>query len=209
MGREMGIEIDSNRIRAEFTKQGYTLRTFTEKCGWEHPMVANTLRVGKCRPTTLNIMAQALGLPCSEFMKIPSVKVQLDYGAKLPTRAHELVAGYDLYATHDQVIPKGKSWVFDTGVHIQIPPGHCGLLVSKSGLHCKQGIQSTGLIDAGYTGTIKVKLTNHGSRVVTIKEYQKISQLVILPIITPDLEVVDHLEETERGNGGFGSSGKF
>lgn len=207
MGR--GIEIDSNRIRNEIAKQGETIRTFEDKCGWEHPMVANILRVGRCRPTTLEIIARNLGMPVTEFFKIHSVKVMLDYGAKMPTRAHDLDAGYDLFSMHEQIIPKGKSHLFDTGVHIQIPPGHCGLLVSKSGLHCKSGLQSTGLIDAGYTGTIKVKLTNHGERTVTIKEYQKISQLVILPIITPDLEVVDHLEDTERGVGGLGSTGKF
>ena len=133
----------------------------------------------------------------------------LDVGAKMPTRAHDLDAGYDLFSMHEQHIPVGGSYVFDTGVHMQIPPGYCGLLVSKSGLHCREGLQSTGLIDSGYTGSIKVKLTNHGTKIATIKEYQKISQLVIIPIITPELEPVSSLEDSERGDDGFGSSGKF
>jgi dUTP pyrophosphatase len=71
------------------------------------------------------------------------------------------------------------------------------------------GLTSNGVIDSGYTGSIRVKLYNHGQRAVRIHKEQKISQLVLLPIITPKLVVVDHLEETERGNGCFGSSGKF
>jgi len=137
------------------------------------------------------------------------MKVMLDPGAKMPTRAHELDAGYDLYSTHDAVIFQDASGTFDTGVHVQIPAGYVGFLKSKSGLNVKNGLQSEGVIDAGYTGSIKVKLYNHGSRAVEIKEGQKISQLVLLPIITPELELVDELEETERGTGGFGSTGAF
>lgn len=211
MSKQWGVAFDAERVRTLAMEQGHTLQTFADKCGWERSQVSTLLKTGRCRATTLDILAKALEIPLTELLpdETAKMKVMLDYGAKLPTRAHDMDAGYDLYATHEQEIPKGKSWLFDTGVHIQIPPGHCGLLVSKSGLHCKQGLQSTGLIDAGYTGSVKVKLTNHGSRSVTIKEYQKISQLVILPIITPELEVVDHLEGSERGDGGFGSSGKF
>ena len=133
----------------------------------------------------------------------------LDPGAKMPTRAHELDAGYDLYSTHDAVIFQNASGLFDTGVHVQIPAGYVGVLKSKSGLNVKSGLQSEGVIDAGYTGSIKVKLYNHGPKAVEIKAGQKISQLVLLPIITPDLELVDDLEETERGSGGFGSTGAF
>ena len=137
------------------------------------------------------------------------LKIVLDPGAKMPTRAHELDAGYDIYSREDAVIFQNASGKFDTGVHMEIPAGYVGFLKSKSGLNVKSGIQSEGVIDAGYTGSICVKLYNHGSKAVEIKKGQKISQLVILPIITPKLEQVDSLEETERGNGGFGSSGKF
>lgn len=143
------------------------------------------------------------------------MKIVLDKGtekfadALMPSRAHDADAGYDLYSREAWTIFPGKSYVFDTGVHVQLPAGTCGLLVSKSGLNTKHGIVSTGLIDSGYTGSIRVKLYNHGGNPVTIEVGQKISQLVILPIITPDLEVVDVLEDTDRGEGGFGSSGKF
>ena len=137
------------------------------------------------------------------------VKVMLDPGALMPTRAHELDAGYDLYSTCDAVISPDASGVFDTGVHIQIPAGYVGFVKSKSGLNVKSGIQSEGVIDAGYTGSIRVKLYNHGAKAVQIKKGQKISQLVILPIITPKLVLTDSLEETDRGNGGFGSTGAF
>lgn len=137
------------------------------------------------------------------------VKVVLDPGAIMPTRAHELDAGYDIYSREDSVVYQNASGKFDTGVHIEIPAGYVGFLKSKSGLNVKSGIQSEGVIDAGYTGSICVKLYNHGSRAVEIKKGQKISQLVLLPIITPELDQVDSLEETERGACGFGSTGKF
>ena len=142
------------------------------------------------------------------------IKIMLDEGAYMPTRAHRTDAGLDLYSREDAVIFRDGSYTFDTGVHIQIPEGDetmrfVGFLKSKSGLNVNQGLQSAGVIDAGYTGSIRVKLYNHGSGMVHIKKGQKISQLVLLPIITPELEVVDSLEETERGNGGFGSSGAF
>lgn len=137
------------------------------------------------------------------------MKVMIDEGAKMPTRAHEWDAGLDLYAMESGKIPPCGSASFDTGVHVQIPAGYVGLLTSKSGLMSKHGITSRGTIDCGYTGSIKAVLFNHSHQYVTIEKGQKITQLVILPIITPELEVVDCLEETDRGCGGFGSSGKF
>lgn len=136
------------------------------------------------------------------------LKIMLDAGAKVPTRAHEADAGLDIYAATDGVVPSGGSCTFDTGVHAEIPSGYVGMLKSKSGLNCKHGIVSEGVIDAGYTGSIVVKLYNHGASPYTVKSGEKISQLVILPIITPEPEVVDRLADTERGTGGFGSTGK-
>lgn len=137
------------------------------------------------------------------------MKVKLDPGAKMPTRAYEADAGYDLYANQSCTIFPGKSKVFDTGVHVQIQMGYVGMIKSKSGLNVKHGITSEGVIDSGYTGSICVKLYNHGLNPVPIEIGQKISQLVILPIFTPELELVDELEDTDRGSGGFGSTGKF
>ena len=137
------------------------------------------------------------------------MKVMLDPGAKMPTRAHDTDAGLDLYSPVDALIYHDGSITIDTGVHVQIPAGYVGFLKSKSGLNVKYGITSEGVIDSGYTGSICVKLYNHGHCAVSIEKGQKISQLVLLPIITPELELVGSLEETERGEGGFGSTGKF
>lgn len=82
------------------------------------------------------------------------------------------------------------------------------MIKSKSGLNVKENVTSEGVIDAGYTGSIVVKLYNNGDGLVHIQKGQKISQLVIMPIITPELELVDELENTERGDNGFGSTGK-
>lgn len=136
------------------------------------------------------------------------MKVKLDPGAIMPTRAHETDAGLDLYARESLEIPVDGVGTFDTGVHVAIPEGYVGLITAKSGL-MKQGITSRGTIDSGYTGSIRVVLFNHCICPVKIEKGQKISQLVLLPIITPELELVDSLEETERGSGGFGSTGKF
>lgn len=143
------------------------------------------------------------------------IKVVLDPGAILPTRAHELDAGYDLYSPVNVTLyPKWKggpdnSVVIDTGVHVQIPEGYVGDVKSKSGLMMNHDIITDGTVDAGYTGSIRVKLFNLGTGIYRIENGQKIAQLVIKKITTPELEVVDALEETERGSGGFGSTGKF
>lgn len=136
------------------------------------------------------------------------MKIMLDEGAKMPTRAHKTDAGLDLYAKETQIVPARESAVFDTGVHIELPPNTAGFLKSKSGLNVKHGITSEGVIDVGYTGSIVVKLYNHSGYDYTVNAGDKISQLVIVPILTPKLEIVDSLEDTERGSNGFGSSGK-
>lgn len=136
------------------------------------------------------------------------MKIKLDEGAVMPTRAHSTDAGLDLYARETVIVPVKESATFDTGVHIELPKGTVGMIKSKSGLNVKHGLTSEGVIDVGYTGSIVVKLYNNSGYDYTVNAGDKISQLVILPIITPDLELVDELEETDRGNNGFGSSGK-
>lgn len=136
------------------------------------------------------------------------MKVMLDKGAKMPTRAHDTDGGLDLYAREGEVILAGCSHVFDTGVHVEIPKGYAGLLVSKSGLNVKHGLTSTGLIDSGYTGSIAVKLFNQSNKTYIVQPGDKISQLVIIPVETPILELVDSLEDTDRGDSGFGSTGR-
>ena len=136
------------------------------------------------------------------------MKVVLDPGAKMPLRAHPYDAGLDLYAMEDGYIRCNQSRTFDTGVHVQIPEGFVGLVKSKSGLMCNHGIITDGTIDAHYTGPIKVCLFNHGGSKYEVKAGDKIAQLVILPCMLPELELVDSLEETDRGDAGFGSTGK-
>lgn len=138
-----------------------------------------------------------------------TIKVKLDPGAYIPARAYDTDAGFDLKTPIDFIVPAGGSATVDTGVHMRIPDGFCGLLVSKSGLNVKKNITSTGLVDSGYNGSIVVKLYNHDKgREQTFHAGDKISQIVILPIAAIDgLEVVTDLEDTPRGSNGFGSTG--
>ena len=135
------------------------------------------------------------------------MKVKLD-GARMPVKAHDTDAGYDLFARDTKVVPARGSEVFDTGVHIELPPGTVGFLKSKSGLNIKHGITSEGVIDEGYTGSIAVKLYNNSGYDYKVNEGDKISQLVVLPVFRHEIEVVDSFSDTERGNNGFGSSGR-
>lgn len=136
------------------------------------------------------------------------MKVKLDPGAYMPERAHSEDAGYDLRSPAAYTLRCLDSVVIDTGVHVQIPLGYVGMLKSKSGLNVLHDIVGEGVIDSGYTGSIRVKLYNNGVCDYKFNAGDKISQLVILPIFTPELELVDELEDTERGDNGFGSTGR-
>lgn len=136
------------------------------------------------------------------------MKIKLDKGAFIPVRAHGMDAGADIRSPIDTVVPARGSRVIDTGVHIQLPHGYVGMLKSKSGLNVKHSITSEGVIDEGYTGQIKVKLYNHGDEPCSIERGDKITQLVILPCEYVQFDLVDYLEDSERGGDGFGSTGK-
>lgn len=137
-------------------------------------------------------------------------KVILDNeNVKMPSKAHSTDAGFDLFAPEDFIIRSGSSAIVDTGVRILIEPGFVGMLKSKSGLNVKFGVTGEGVIDAGYTGSIVAKLYNNGNDIVKFEKGQKIIQIVFLPIPDVELELTDSFEETERGDGGFGSTGKF
>lgn len=142
-----------------------------------------------------------------------NIRVKLDEGAKLPTKAHDADAGFDIYARGGFCVfgTKGNTigtGTHDTGVHIEIPKGYVGLLKSKSGHNVKFGLTNEGVIDSGYTGSIVVKLYNHTPYDYWFKEGDKITQLVIVPIADAKLYEVDSLDSTERGDGGFGSTGR-
>lgn len=137
------------------------------------------------------------------------MRIALDDGAYMPVRGHNTDAGMDLLTPIAFVVEPHSSATVDTGVHIELPPNTVGMLKSKSGLNVKYGITSEGVIDVGYTGSIVAKLYNHGNEPVVFAAGNKITQLVIMPIVIPDeLEVVENLGATERGDNGFGSTGK-
>lgn len=137
------------------------------------------------------------------------MKIKLDPGAYTPERAHSTDAGLDIKTPAEVTVPAHGSAVIHTGVHVQLPKGTGGLLVSKSGLNVKHGITSTGLIDEGYTGEILVKLYNHTGENYRFAPGEKVSQLVVFPVTYKDVEIVDELDSgTERGDKGYGSSGR-
>lgn len=115
------------------------------------------------------------------------MKIVLEKGAYKPEKAHPDDAGFDLMARECRIVPAHGSAIFDTGVHIEIPQGFVGFLKSKSGLNVKHGITSEGVIDAGYTGSICVKLYNNTRIPYMVEKGDKISQLVILPICSDEL----------------------
>lgn len=137
-----------------------------------------------------------------------TINIRLDVGAKTPTKAHSTDAGYDIYTPVGKTIYPHMSITIDSGVHVEIPKGYVGMLKSKSGLNVNHGIVSEGVIDSGYTGSIVVKLYNHSDEPYEFKPGDKITQLVIMPILMADLLVVDEFVQTERGDNGFGSSGR-
>lgn len=136
------------------------------------------------------------------------MRVRVDDYGFVPERAHATDAGMDIKACDDAVVPAHGNKVFRTGVHVELPPMTAGVLVSKSGLNVNHNITSTGLIDEGYTGEVMVKLYNYGDADYRVKRGDKISQLVVVPVWYEAVELVDELGETDRGNNGFGSTGK-
>lgn len=141
--------------------------------------------------------------------RFDELKIVLGHDAKMPERAYPTDAGLDLFSAHAGTIPPLGSFVFDTGIHMAIPEGWVGLLTSKSGLMREKEITSAGTIDADYRGSIRAVLFNHSKYPVRIEKWQKITQIVFLPISTPKLKTVtiNELDETERGDKGFGSTG--
>lgn len=137
------------------------------------------------------------------------MKIKLDDGAYIPVRAFEQDAGMDLRTREAFVLWPGHHHTFDTGVHMAIPHGYFGHIESKSGLNVKASVVSCGgIIDENYTGSIAVKLYNFGKEDYVFEVGDKIAQLIIQPYIAPELELVLELPETDRGDNGFGSTGK-
>lgn len=141
--------------------------------------------------------------------RFETIRIMLDDGAFLPLHAHPLDAGYDLRTPIDVTIEPGGSAVIDIGVHFEIPAGWFGNLASKSGLNVNHGIVSLGgIIDSGYTGSVVAKVYNFGKEPYTFRRGEKVVQIIFQPCATPDIVIASSFKNTERGNSGFGSTGR-
>jgi len=129
--------------------------------------------------------------------------------AKIPTRGSIFAAGYDLYSTEDYTLNPLERYLFKTGISIAIPQGNYGRIAPRSGLAYKDGIDVMGgVIDQDYRGNVGVILINFGSSEKKITNGEKIAQLIIEPYVSVIFQETDNLPETNRGSGGFGSSGQ-
>ena len=136
------------------------------------------------------------------------MRIKLQEGAKSPTRAHSTDAGLDLYAMHGGCVRAGQTATFHTGVHVELPEGTAGVLLPKSGLMVKKDILTFGLVDEGYDGEIMVHMFNLGQTDQTIEAGDKISQMIVTAVLYEPVEIVDEINGGERGDGGFGSTGR-
>jgi dUTP pyrophosphatase len=131
--------------------------------------------------------------------------------ARMPSRAHDGDAGFDLYALHDGTIPAGERASVDTGIAIELPERHAGLVLPRSGLAARHGIalvNAPGLVDTGYRGEVRILLLNTDPQAdFRYAAGDRIAQLVVVRVETPDVVEVAELAETTRGKDGFGSTG--
>lgn len=138
---------------------------------------------------------------------------KLNENAVIPTYGTEYAAGADLYACMDEsvTINPGETCFIKTGLAMEVPVGYAGLIYARSGLACKKGLapaNKVGVIDSDYRGEIMVALHNHSNEPVSVDSGERIAQLVITPYIVAAFNQVDELEDTVRGEGGFGSTGR-
>ena len=141
-----------------------------------------------------------------------SVK-KLDPRAKLPVYGSSGAGGADLYALlpGELTIDSGETVLIHTGLAMAIPEGFVGLIFARSGLATKRGLapaNKVGVIDSDYRGEVMVALYNHSSQPQTISDGERVAQLIVSPVLLPTYAEVDELEETSRGDGGFGSTGR-
>lgn len=138
----------------------------------------------------------------------PVINVKLDEGAHMPERAHDTDAGADIRTPYAFYIRPHESVIVTTGVHVELPAGTVGMIKSKSGLNINRNILSEGVIDEGFTGEIIVKLYNHGPYTEQFDGGDKISQLVIMPVLYPTYQEAEEITGGERGDNGYGSTGR-
>ncbi len=138
---------------------------------------------------------------------------KLSPNAILPTYGSNEAAGADLYACLDEAVSIAPGEIFwvGTGIALEVPKGCAGLIYARSSMGVKRGLapaNKVGVIDSDYRGEIRVVLLNHSNQVQTVSPGERIAQLIITPVLTPDYEEVEELTDTVRGEGGFGSTGK-
>ena len=141
-----------------------------------------------------------------------SIKL-LNPRAKLPAYGSADAAGADLYALTDGpvTVAPGETALIRTGIALAVPQGYVGLVYARSGMACKRGLapaNKVGVIDADYRGEVMIFLHNHGDAPQVVEDGDRIAQLVIAPYLTARFQTVDELDGTERGSGGFGSTGR-
>ncbi len=132
--------------------------------------------------------------------------------AMIPSRGSRLAAGYDLYADIQEVIKvqPHETVKISTGISMAVPEGYFGAIFARSGLSTKKGLRPancTGVVDSDYRGPVIVALHNDSETVQVVEPAERIAQLVVMPFLPVEFEIVEELDETERGEGGFGSTG--
>lgn len=133
--------------------------------------------------------------------------------AIIPTYGSEFAAGADLYAAINEAVTigSGETKLIPAGIALEIPVGFAGLIYARSGLACKRGLapaNKVGVVDSDYRGEVMVALHNHGNQAQTVEAGERIAQMVIAPYVTANFILADELEDTVRGEGGFGSTGR-
>lgn len=144
-------------------------------------------------------------------MALKTLKCKVTDPKYTPTRAHPGDAGLDLKAAENALLFPGDRQAVETGVSVEIPDGYVGLVCARSGNAARRGlgiVNGVGVIDSGYRGPVNVLLINHGRSNVAVMRGDRIAQLLIVPIETPSVEIVDRLSDSDRGTGGLGSSGR-
>ena len=142
-------------------------------------------------------------------MKVAVKKLHED--AVLPSLGSAYAAGADLYSVEEVTLQPGQTALVHTGLAMEIPVGYGGFLFARSGLATKRGLapaNKVGVIDADYRGEIMVALHNHGATTQTVEKGERVAQMVLLPYLAAEYFEVEQLSETDRGDGGFGSSGR-
>ncbi|KAI5846971.1 deoxyuridine 5'-triphosphate nucleotidohydrolase [Tricharina praecox] len=189
-------ERPSTPVRTEVTDSKHLLSPTSTTAA-----LPSTTKKQRTMSTTTSPVTNPTGLPALQ------VKLLTPSG-RAPTRGSEFAAGYDVYAARDTAVPARGKVLVDTDIAIAVPAGCYGRIAPRSGLASKNFIDTgAGVVDADYRGQVKILLFNHADTDFEIKAGDRVAQLILERIYTPDVVVVEELEESVRGAGGFGSTG--